>query len=158
MALSSLQLVAALADGQFHTGDALGLRFGVSKGGIWKAMRKLEGLGLDVHSVRGKGYRLSEPLTLLNAEHIRANLPPSRRAELSGLELLPQVDSTNAHLLRQAQAGAGVVGDRDDAARGLAARAPRLDVEVGDGVTGSAHGVSLSATRLLGYIRGRASL
>lgn len=105
MALSSLQLVAALADGQFHTGDALGLRFGVSKGGIWKAMRKLEGLGLDVHSVRGKGYRLSEPLTLLNAEHIRANLPPSRRAELSGLELLPQVDSTNAHLLRQAQAG-----------------------------------------------------
>ena len=106
MAFSSLQLVAALADGQFHTGDALGARFGVSKGAIWKAMRKLETFGLDLHSVRGKGYRLSEPLTLLNAEHIRANLPPSRRAELAGLELLPQVDSTNAHLLRRAQAGA----------------------------------------------------
>lgn len=106
MSLSTSGLIAALSDGQFHSGEALGARFGVSKGAIWKAVRKLESFGLDVHSVRGKGYRLSEPLTLLNAEHIRANLPPSRRAELAGLELLPQVDSTNAHLLRQAQAGA----------------------------------------------------
>lgn len=106
MSNSSHPLIAALADGQFHTGTELGERLGVSKAAVWKAVQRLEAFGLDVHSVRGKGYRLSEPLTLLNAEHIRANLPPSRRGELSGLEILTEIDSTNAHLLRQAQAGA----------------------------------------------------
>ena len=62
MPLTLPALIAALADGSFHTGDELGARFGVSKAAVWKAIRKVGELGLDVHSVRGKGYRLSEPL------------------------------------------------------------------------------------------------
>lgn len=100
MSLTPTALIAALADGRFHTGERLGERFGVSKVAIWKALKKLDEFGVDVHSVRGKGYRLSEPLTLLNAAHIESNIAPARRTELSGIEVLQRVDSTNAHALR----------------------------------------------------------
>jgi BirA family biotin operon repressor/biotin-[acetyl-CoA-carboxylase] ligase len=105
MTLSTPALIAALADGRFHTGDALGAQFGVSKAAIWKAIRKLAEHQLDVHSVRGKGYRLSEPLCLLSAPQILARLPQSRREQLSDIELLHSVDSTNSHALRRVQAG-----------------------------------------------------
>jgi len=106
MSLVTLDLITALADGRFHTGDALGVRFGVSKAAIWKAIKKLDELGLDVHSVRGKGYRLNEALTLLDHATILAHIAPSRRAHLSGLEILHSIDSTNAHAMRRVQAGA----------------------------------------------------
>lgn len=105
MAFTTQNLVAALADGRFHTGDALGERFGVTRAAIWKAVRKLPDLGLEVHSVRGKGYRLSEPLTLLDAAAIRASLAPAQCSRIRELEILPVVDSTNSHALRRSQSG-----------------------------------------------------
>src|SRR5690554_3724024 len=105
MAFSTLDLVAALADGRFHTGDELGLRFGVTKGAIWKAVRKVSELGLEVHSVRGKGYRLSEALTLLDVSQIRQQLSRNSQSGIHELELLSCVDSTNAHTLRRIQSG-----------------------------------------------------
>ncbi|HEY0962623.1 MAG TPA: bifunctional biotin--[acetyl-CoA-carboxylase] ligase/biotin operon repressor BirA [Pseudomonadales bacterium] len=103
MQLSTPDLIAALADGRFHNGDELGARFNVTRAGIWKAMQKLGDFGLEVHSVRGKGYRLSEALTLLDADAISRNLSVSNKARLRELELLPIVDSTNAHALRRVQ-------------------------------------------------------
>lgn len=110
MSLTPTALIAALADGRFHTGELLGERFGVSKAAIWKALKKLDEFGVDVHSVRGKGYRLSEPLTLLNAAHIESNIAPARRAELGGIEVLQRVDSTNSHVLRAVQDGTLTLG------------------------------------------------
>src|SRR5262245_10869585 len=103
MQLTSPDLIAALADGRFHTGDELGRRFGVTRAAIWKAARKLADFGLEVHSVRGKGYRLSEPLVLLDAGAIAANLSVTNHARVRELEILPVVDSTNLHALRRAQ-------------------------------------------------------
>ena len=103
MQLTTPNLIAALADGRFHTGDELGQQFGVTRAGIWKAVRKLDDFGLEVHSVRGKGYRLSEPLVLLNADAIVNNLSHSNRARVREIEILPVIDSTNSHALRRAQ-------------------------------------------------------
>jgi BirA family biotin operon repressor/biotin-[acetyl-CoA-carboxylase] ligase len=103
MQLSTPDLIAALADGRFHKGDELGARFNVTRAGIWKAMQKLEDVGLEVHSVRGKGYRLSEALTLLDASAITRNLSTANAARVHELEILPIVDSTNAHTLRRVQ-------------------------------------------------------
>ncbi len=105
MSLSSQALIAALADGRFHTGDELGAQFGVSKAAVWKAIRKLDEFNLDVHSVRGKGYRLSEPLCLLSAPQLLAQVSPSRREQLGDIEILHSVDSTNSHLMRRVQSG-----------------------------------------------------
>lgn len=103
---ATLKLVAALADGRFHTGDELGSRFGVTRAAIWKAVRKIPELGLEVHSVRGKGYRLSQSVTLLDGELIRSGIAPHLRSGLQELELLGAVDSTNSHTLRRIQSGA----------------------------------------------------
>ncbi len=103
MQFSTPELIAAVADGRFHTGDELGQRFGVTRAAIWKAVRKLPDFGLEVHSVRGKGYRLSEPLTLLEATAITSNLSVSNHARIRELEILPVIDSTNSHALRRAQ-------------------------------------------------------
>jgi BirA family biotin operon repressor/biotin-[acetyl-CoA-carboxylase] ligase len=103
MQFSTSDLIAALADGRFHTGDELGQRFGVTRAAIWKAVRKLPDYGLEVHSVRGKGYRLSEALTLLDAEAINNNLSVNNRARIHELELVPVIDSTNSHTLRHAR-------------------------------------------------------
>jgi len=102
---ATLMLVAAMADGRFHTGDELGSRFGVTRAAIWKAVRKIPELGLEVHSVRGKGYRLSQPLTLLDGALVRDGIVPDARQGLQELELLGCVDSTNSHTLRRIQSG-----------------------------------------------------
>ncbi|MEY4642524.1 MAG: hypothetical protein RLZZ227_2518 [Pseudomonadota bacterium] len=103
MQFSTSDLIAALADGRFHTGDELGKCFGVTRAAIWKAVHKLPDFGLEMHSVRGKGYRLSEPLTLLDAEAIRSNLSVSNDSRIHLIEIVPVIDSTNLHALRQAR-------------------------------------------------------
>lgn len=110
MQLTTPDLITALADGRFHTGDELGQQFGVTRAAIWKAARKLSAFGLELHSVRGKGYRLSEPLVLLDPGAITTNLSVSNHARVRELEILPVVDSTNLHALRRAQQRSLVLG------------------------------------------------
>lgn len=93
-----------LADGDFHSGEALARAHQVSRGSVWLSIRELEAMGLGVYKVRGRGYRLPQPLTLLERaaieRHIGAN--PGRFA----LEIRDVVDSTNSALLERAAAGA----------------------------------------------------
>ena len=76
MSCTTFELVAVFADGKFHSGDELGQHFGVTRSAIWKAVKKLSELELEIHSVRGKGYRLSEPITLLDQESFLKSLSP----------------------------------------------------------------------------------
>ena len=50
--------MSLLADGKFHSGEALGEALAVSRAGIWKTIQKIEAFGIRVDSVRGKGYRI----------------------------------------------------------------------------------------------------
>ncbi|MBK1617826.1 biotin--[acetyl-CoA-carboxylase] ligase [Lamprobacter modestohalophilus] len=52
-----------------------------------------------MESVRGQGYRLPEPIELLSSEAIQAQLDAQARQRISVLEILDQIDSTNAYLL-----------------------------------------------------------
>ncbi|WP_282342687.1 bifunctional biotin--[acetyl-CoA-carboxylase] ligase/biotin operon repressor BirA [Pseudomonas sp. PS02288] len=93
-------LLQLLKDGQFHSGQALGVRLGVSRSAIWKQLQALERqLGLDIHKVRGKGYRLADSLNLLDAEEIapQGSVP-------WGVQIREVIDSTNAEALRLLQA------------------------------------------------------
>jgi BirA family biotin operon repressor/biotin-[acetyl-CoA-carboxylase] ligase len=103
MSCTTFELVAVLADGKFHSGDELGQQFGVTRSAIWKAVKKLSEIGLEIHSIRGKGYRLSEPLTLLDESAFLANLSANNKGKISELEVLECVDSTNSHTLRRIQ-------------------------------------------------------
>ena len=93
-------LITRLSDGHFHSGESLAKELKISRAAICKRIKSLARLGLDIYSVRGKGYRLSRPLELLDAEEIRTYLPGDSRNKLSELLVLSVVDSTNRFLFR----------------------------------------------------------
>ncbi len=99
-------LLEILADGHFHSGEALGAEIGITRAAIWKQLRALEGLGLTVYAVRGRGYRLDQPIEFLQAEVIQENLPPAARNKLHQLIVLHEIDSTNSYLKSMALQGA----------------------------------------------------
>lgn len=59
-------LLLLLADSQFHSGEELGEALGVTRAAIWKKLKKLELLGINLHSVKGRGYRLPHKIELLD--------------------------------------------------------------------------------------------
>lgn len=59
-------LLFLLADSQFHSGEELGEALGVTRAAIWKKLKKLELLGINLHSVKGRGYRLPHKIELLD--------------------------------------------------------------------------------------------
>ena len=56
------KLLTHLSDGQFHSGEALGEALGVSRAAVWKQLKKLDELDIPYSSVKGKGYRLHDPI------------------------------------------------------------------------------------------------
>ncbi|MFV1992609.1 MAG: bifunctional biotin--[acetyl-CoA-carboxylase] ligase/biotin operon repressor BirA [Acidiferrobacterales bacterium] len=91
-----------LADGQFHSGTEIGQSLGVSRAAINKAIKVLQVSGLEIHSVTGKGYKLTSPLVPLSQEKINQHLKKSHIKPAS-IHLLDEVDSTNAYLLNLSQ-------------------------------------------------------
>lgn len=104
---SRQRLIQVLADGRFHSGQALGEKLGVSRAMVWKLVRRLrEDLAAPVHGVVGKGYRLAEPVVLLAAERIREHLGAPARGRLPRIEVRTTMASTNRRLMELAAQGA----------------------------------------------------
>lgn len=99
-------LLQILADGHFHSGEVLGKRLGISRAAIWKHLRALEGLGLVIYAVRGRGYRFDQPIEFLDAKLIQPLLSDPVRQALSQMEILSDTDSTNNYLKVLATQGA----------------------------------------------------
>lgn len=101
------RLISLLADGEFHAGSEMGVLLGVGRAAVWKQVQKLQELGLDVQSVKGKGYRLSQPLELLNSEQIKSTLDSAASRLLRSLDIHSQTGSTNDVAMSMAASGAG---------------------------------------------------
>jgi len=101
------RLFAQLADGQFHSGEALAEELAVSRSAIWKAARALRALGATVHAVRNRGYRLAGPAEPLSAERIRRDLSDLARVRVRRLETAWMVGSTNTLLMERANPPVG---------------------------------------------------
>lgn len=95
--LKQTELLAILADGHFHSGARLGQRLGVSRAAIWKHIKELAELGVECHSVPGKGYRLASPLELLQSESILAAMGGMPRPSM--IEIHSNISSTNRYLM-----------------------------------------------------------
>lgn len=118
------EVLQLLRDGEFHSGEALGALLGVSRAAVWKRLEHLEAeLGLVIHRVRGRGYRLASPLSLLDREAI---VSASRDAGWNAL-VFDSLDSTNAEVLRRLAAGEAapllVLAERQESGRGRRGRA-----------------------------------
>ncbi len=112
-----LPLLRLLADGDFHSGEQLGRQLGVSRAAVHKQIQGLAELGLDCQAVNGRGYRLSQPLLLLQPECWAT--PPTELAWALSL------DSTNAALMRQRRqlaTGFVLLAEHQSAGRGRRGR------------------------------------
>lgn len=93
-----------LADGQFHSGEALAKQFGVTRATIWNAVQHAQSLGIEVFSVRGRGYKLPQAIAILDKEKVLQAIGTER--EWFHLEILDEVVSTNSYLMQAAAKGA----------------------------------------------------
>jgi BirA family biotin operon repressor/biotin-[acetyl-CoA-carboxylase] ligase len=94
-----IELLRLLADGALHSGEELAAALSVSRAAVWKRLQQLEEWGIAFEALPGRGYRLEAPLDLLDADAIRAALPPGARGQLRGLEVHESLESTSDRLL-----------------------------------------------------------
>ncbi len=100
------KLLSVLSDGAFHSGSELGRELGISRSAVWKHMQRLQELGLEVYSVKGRGYRLPGGIDLIDAERLRDRLQSVGLDErLTVVNVAIETDSTNAQGLEALQQG-----------------------------------------------------
>jgi len=104
MSKLTFPILERLADGQFHSGEALAQHFKVSRATIFNALEHAKRLGVEVFSVRGRGYQLPRPISLLNKEAILQAIGVQR--EWFNVVVLDEVGSTNTYLMQKSAKGA----------------------------------------------------
>lgn len=95
------ELIEILADGHFHSGEEIGAALGVSRAAVWKQLQKLEAMNIPFNSVKGKGYRLPEAVTLLEKEALIAHGFP--HAVFDRIDVSLSLDSTNNAMMQMAE-------------------------------------------------------
>lgn len=118
-------LLQQLADGGFHSGEELGLKLGISRTAIWKQIQKLRELGLEIHSATGRGYRLAEPLSLLDKKVILAGINKRAIVPANCVDIHLSTGSTNVDAMAKAKAGFPrylVLAEHQDSGRGRRGR------------------------------------
>ncbi|HIF9423705.1 TPA: bifunctional biotin--[acetyl-CoA-carboxylase] ligase/biotin operon repressor BirA [Photobacterium damselae] len=116
---SKLKLISLLADGQFHSGEALGEALGISRAAISKQIKVLQSWGLNIYRIQGRGYCLAKSITLLDKGDILSH------CICSNLDVIPVIDSTNQYLLDrvgQLPSGAVCLAEYQQAGRGRRGR------------------------------------
>lgn len=128
------EIIRLLADGKPCSGETIAAAVGISRAAVWKILHQLDAeLGLGIESVRGQGYRLPEPIELLSSDAIQTQLDAESRQRISVLEILDQVDSTNAYLLEPSRRTALVAkSSARDFGTGLAANAGEICADAGE--------------------------
>ena len=102
MSALTFQALRRLADGRFHSGEDVARELGRSRATLSEALKRVPDLGIEIFSVRGRGYRLAEPIEFLDAAAVTRKLAGTGLA----LQVVDEIDSTSTRLLELAAAGA----------------------------------------------------
>lgn len=94
-------LLNLIGDGNFYSGEALGQCLGVSRAAVWKRLEELKTAGVEVESIRGKGYRLLDGRPLLSKKNIQLYLDQQNAFSVDELHVDYVIDSTNRKLMRR---------------------------------------------------------
>lgn len=97
------QLLYLLADGAFHSGEALASQLGVSRATVFNALAEVADYGVMLQRIRGRGYRLAQPWQCLGLDEIQDYLGAD--AKKFSIEIMPQAASSNSLLLQRAMLG-----------------------------------------------------
>jgi BirA family biotin operon repressor/biotin-[acetyl-CoA-carboxylase] ligase len=104
--MSALTFLAlrALADGRFHSGEAMARSFQRSRATLSEALKRAPEMGIELFSVPGKGYCVAEPIDFLDAAAISSEL--ARHDKRLRLDVVDEIESTSTRVLQLAAAGA----------------------------------------------------
>ena len=119
------RLAGYLSVNESRSGEAIAHELGCSRTAVWKHVESLRTLGIEIDAVAGKGYRLREPLELLDGTLILAGLDPAVREKLRDLDIESSLDSTNSALRRLAiedQHAAVILAEHQSGGRGRRGR------------------------------------
>lgn len=89
-----IKLAALLNDQQYHDGTSIGESLHISRAAVCKIVKKLTDYGIKITSTKGKGYRLEEPLILLDPKKIKSQL----HNKSTKLDVFEKVTSSNDYL------------------------------------------------------------
>lgn len=115
-----IELLQALADGKFHSGDDLGSAMNLTRSAVWKHIQRLPDIGIEVRRVKGRGYQIPHGLDLINKEKVLELLPATIRKQLH-LETFFELNSTNQYLwdhLNSLPTNSAVIAEYQSAGRG----------------------------------------
>lgn len=131
----TLEVLRHLEDGEFHSGEAIGRSLGITRGSVSNALACSDELGLEVHKVHGRGYRLASPVQWLSREAILHDLGSAAHA--FSLEVVDETGSTNTDLMQAAAQGArsGAVRVAELQTRGRGRRGRDWHSGLGGGLT-----------------------
>jgi len=100
-------LLRQLADGEFHSGEDLADKVGLTRARVSQVLKDAEAAGLALERMKGRGYRLLEAPDFLDAKKIRTELgalAERRPATLPiAIEVVDQIESTSSELMRRTQ-------------------------------------------------------
>lgn len=103
----TLKLLGLLSHREFRSGEELARATGITRARVNQVLKDTPALGVQLHRLPGKGYRLARPLSLLNAELIRSNLPPTTPFRV---EVVDSLGSTNSTLMSALACGEDIHG------------------------------------------------
>lgn len=97
-------LLRLLADGEFHSGETLARQLGISRASVSNALAHAVSVGLELYSVRGRGYCLAKPFQWLDGVAIAKHLGTA--AGHFQIEILDSAESSNSLLMKRVEQGA----------------------------------------------------
>ena len=104
MSALTFRALRELADGRFHSGEAMARSFGRSRATLSEALKRAPEMGIELFSVPGKGYRLAAPIEFLDRAAIASDL--ARADKRLAVDIVDEIDSTSSRLLELAAQGA----------------------------------------------------
>lgn len=114
-------LLKTLQDGEFHSGEHLATRFELSRSAISNHVKALSELGLEIFSVKGRGYKLANPIELLSRAQISHHISAIGKDKTSLIQVENLVTSTNDIIkscLQTAESGFCCLAEAQSAGRG----------------------------------------
>lgn len=96
-------MLSILSDGKFHSGEMIAKHFNVSRVSVWQAISEADKLGVEIFSVRGKGYSLSHSVQFIDEKKIKQSI--GEMASWFNIKVFDVIDSTNNFLMQEAPKG-----------------------------------------------------
>lgn len=93
------KMISILSDHEYHSGTDMGKSLGLSRAAVWKLMKQLTALGINIDSMTNKGYKTEHVLEFLTTEKIQKHLSAQRLSLLDNFLIFDSIASTNDYLV-----------------------------------------------------------